>query len=301
MLWTLQALVTQLTTVIGECQSCISEISVGLLLLGGTCSEILIVIYICILTCQQHSMIVYILLVLLHPKYIISMMCVYKVGISPIDDILSLLYLAFQRYVNGTARHVLQRVTVDYVGQHVILLAHTPYADLLPSLALLSGDSLTSWVSTSHYFLLSSASGPLLIIRCCKRQAFAFELILLSLIFYCRQQVPSFHFCFSWNPVLNFIDTKFEEYLNAESKVNRKTSSDNRVQCCLYFIAPTGHRYVCRLRLYDLVASNVKGIVSFCCVYIGCVGPLIFYCYSTRIKIYLLQRIIIHHRQLVDS
>ena len=35
---------TQLTTVTGECQSCISEISVGLLLLGGTCSEILIVI-----------------------------------------------------------------------------------------------------------------------------------------------------------------------------------------------------------------------------------------------------------------
>lgn len=47
----------------------------------------------------------------------------------------------------------------------------------------------------------------------------------------------------SWQPVTDYIDTKFEEYLNAESKVNRKSMPDNRVQCCLYFIAPTGHRY----------------------------------------------------------
>lgn len=49
----------------------------------------------------------------------------------------------------------------------------------------------------------------------------------------------------SWQPIVSFVDNKYEEYLNAESKVNRKTTpDDNRVHCCLYFIAPTGHRSV---------------------------------------------------------
>uniref|UniRef100_A0A3Q3JTZ9 Septin-7 n=1 Tax=Monopterus albus TaxID=43700 RepID=A0A3Q3JTZ9_MONAL len=38
-----------------------------------------------------------------------------------------------------------------------------------------------------------------------------------------------------------YIDSKFEDYLNAESRVNRRQMPDNRVQCCLYFIAPSGH------------------------------------------------------------
>ncbi|NXL60018.1 SEPT7 protein, partial [Chordeiles acutipennis] len=45
----------------------------------------------------------------------------------------------------------------------------------------------------------------------------------------------------SWQPVIDYIDSKFEDYLNAESRVNRRQMPDNRVQCCLYFIAPSGH------------------------------------------------------------
>ncbi|KAM7441283.1 Septin 4 [Porites harrisoni] len=44
-----------------------------------------------------------------------------------------------------------------------------------------------------------------------------------------------------WKPIIEYIDSKFEEYLNAESKVYRKPFPDDRVHCCLYFIAPTGH------------------------------------------------------------
>lgn len=44
-----------------------------------------------------------------------------------------------------------------------------------------------------------------------------------------------------WNAVIKYIDNKFEDYLNAESRVKRCTVQDSRVHCCLYFIAPTGH------------------------------------------------------------
>ncbi|KAJ8302464.1 hypothetical protein KUTeg_018860 [Tegillarca granosa] len=41
--------------------------------------------------------------------------------------------------------------------------------------------------------------------------------------------------------ITDFIDNKYDEYLNSESRVNRTTTPDTRVHCCLYFIAPTGH------------------------------------------------------------
>jgi len=44
-----------------------------------------------------------------------------------------------------------------------------------------------------------------------------------------------------WNSVIQNIESKYEDYLNAESRVNRTTIQDTRVHCCLYFIAPTGH------------------------------------------------------------
>lgn len=44
-----------------------------------------------------------------------------------------------------------------------------------------------------------------------------------------------------WNSVIQNIENKFEDYLNAESRVNRGAITDARVHCCLYFIAPTGH------------------------------------------------------------
>uniref|UniRef100_UPI00358EFF7C septin-7 isoform X2 n=1 Tax=Myxine glutinosa TaxID=7769 RepID=UPI00358EFF7C len=44
-----------------------------------------------------------------------------------------------------------------------------------------------------------------------------------------------------WQPVMNYIDSNFEDFLNAESRVNRRQVLDCRVHCCLYFIAPSGH------------------------------------------------------------
>lgn len=46
---------------------------------------------------------------------------------------------------------------------------------------------------------------------------------------------------FSWVPVIDFVESKYEEFLNAESRVSRKVMPDSRVHCCLYFIAPSGH------------------------------------------------------------
>ncbi|CAB3239898.1 unnamed protein product [Arctia plantaginis] len=45
-----------------------------------------------------------------------------------------------------------------------------------------------------------------------------------------------------WQPVIDFVESKYEEFLNAESRVTRKAAPpDTRVHCCLYFIAPSGH------------------------------------------------------------
>uniref|UniRef100_A0A3B3UN34 Septin n=1 Tax=Poecilia latipinna TaxID=48699 RepID=A0A3B3UN34_9TELE len=44
-----------------------------------------------------------------------------------------------------------------------------------------------------------------------------------------------------WQPVTDYIDNKFEDFLNSESRVNRRLMPDSRVHCCLYFIAPSGH------------------------------------------------------------
>uniref|UniRef100_H3D268 Septin n=1 Tax=Tetraodon nigroviridis TaxID=99883 RepID=H3D268_TETNG len=44
-----------------------------------------------------------------------------------------------------------------------------------------------------------------------------------------------------WQPVIDHIDSKFEDYLNSESRVNRRQMPDSRIHCCLYFIAPSGH------------------------------------------------------------
>ena len=41
--------------------------------------------------------------------------------------------------------------------------------------------------------------------------------------------------------MIEYIENRYEEFLNAESRVNRKTVPDNRVHCCLYMIAPSGH------------------------------------------------------------
>jgi len=45
-----------------------------------------------------------------------------------------------------------------------------------------------------------------------------------------------------WNPVLNYVESQYEAFLEAETKVSRNPCmSDTRVHACLYFIAPSGH------------------------------------------------------------
>lgn len=45
----------------------------------------------------------------------------------------------------------------------------------------------------------------------------------------------------SWQPIVDYIESKYEEYLNAESRVQRQPMRDHRVHVCLYFIQPSGH------------------------------------------------------------
>jgi septin 7 len=45
-----------------------------------------------------------------------------------------------------------------------------------------------------------------------------------------------------WEPVLHYVESRYEEFLEAETKVIRNPfMADTRVHACLYFIAPTGH------------------------------------------------------------
>ena len=47
---------------------------------------------------------------------------------------------------------------------------------------------------------------------------------------------------FSWQPILDYVNDQFEQYLNEEVSIARKKIiPDTRVHACLYFIAPTGH------------------------------------------------------------
>lgn len=61
-----------------------------------------------------------------------------------------------------------------------------------------------------------------------------------------------------WQPIVEHVDAKYEEYLTAESKVNRKLPiSDQRIHCCIYFVAP-GHTLKsldieCMKKLHDRV------------------------------------------------
>ncbi len=49
---------------------------------------------------------------------------------------------------------------------------------------------------------------------------------------------------YSWKPILDNIESRFDSYLEQENRVNRMKVVDNRVHACLYFIQPTGHSYV---------------------------------------------------------
>ena len=44
-----------------------------------------------------------------------------------------------------------------------------------------------------------------------------------------------------WNPVLNYVESQYEAFLEAETKTQRNPNMpDSRVHACLYFIAPSG-------------------------------------------------------------
>ncbi|XP_023219572.1 septin-7-like isoform X2 [Centruroides sculpturatus] len=51
-----------------------------------------------------------------------------------------------------------------------------------------------------------------------------------------------------WKPILEYINQRYEDYLEAESNVQRSYISDRRVHCCLYFISPS----VYGLKLLDI-------------------------------------------------
>ena len=44
-----------------------------------------------------------------------------------------------------------------------------------------------------------------------------------------------------WVSIINYLETQFNKFLEAESRVSRVAGPDSRVDACLYFIAPTGH------------------------------------------------------------
>ena len=52
-----------------------------------------------------------------------------------------------------------------------------------------------------------------------------------------------FDYVCSFKPIIQYIDSQFERYLEDESGLNRRHIVDNRVHCCFYFINPSGHGY----------------------------------------------------------
>lgn len=46
----------------------------------------------------------------------------------------------------------------------------------------------------------------------------------------------------SWDPILSYINTQYERYLQEELLITRQRHiPDTRVHCCIYFVPPTGH------------------------------------------------------------
>ena len=45
----------------------------------------------------------------------------------------------------------------------------------------------------------------------------------------------------SWDPIIKEINSRFDQYLDSENRINRSTIEDNRIHACLYFIEPTAH------------------------------------------------------------
>ncbi|XP_055343311.1 septin-7-like isoform X2 [Paramacrobiotus metropolitanus] len=61
----------------------------------------------------------------------------------------------------------------------------------------------------------------------------------------------------AWDSVVSYIDRRYHEYLEREMSVKRNLDEhlDDRVHCCLYFIAPNGHG----MRPLDILAMKALG------------------------------------------
>ncbi|EEB06235.1 septin Spn1 [Schizosaccharomyces japonicus yFS275] len=44
-----------------------------------------------------------------------------------------------------------------------------------------------------------------------------------------------------WQPVVKEIESRFDDYLDAEKRLPRSAIEDNRIHACIFFIQPTGH------------------------------------------------------------
>ena len=44
-----------------------------------------------------------------------------------------------------------------------------------------------------------------------------------------------------WDPVISYVESQYDSFLDAETHVHHVQLSDTRVHVCLYFIAPSGH------------------------------------------------------------
>ena len=62
-------------------------------------------------------------------------------------------------------------------------------------------------------------------------------------LFWCYAQNTCLSPLGSYKPIVDYIDTQFENYLQEELKIKRSLFNyhDTRIHICLYFIAPTGH------------------------------------------------------------
>jgi len=72
--------------------------------------------------------------------------------------------------------------------------------------------------------------------------------------------------CCSWKPLVEYIDLRYEEYMNAEARVNRRIVPDTRVHCCLYFISPNGHGS----HMHFKFIHNFSAVTSSCSVWVQC-------------------------------
>lgn len=67
----------------------------------------------------------------------------------------------------------------------------------------------------------------------------------------------------SWMPVVDFLDDQHENYMRQEQQPARKEKKDLRVHACLYFIRPTGHRWVGSLPLLLFCSSFSRALLLF--------------------------------------